>query len=54
MDDEYSEKYIAENKPTGPEIITAINDIRKVPLNTGITPKAPVDTPWSALIAICG
>ena len=32
----------------------AINAIKKVPVNSGIAPKAPEEPIWSSLIGICG
>ena len=50
----YSDKYIAENKPSGVATTIAIKLINKVPKMSGATPNAPDAPTWSALSAVCG
>ena len=50
----YSDKYIAEKRPTGPAKAIAIIVIRNVPAKTGTAPNEPSAATWPSLNAICG
>src|SRR5690554_1189926 len=50
----YSDRYTADSKPTGTATSSAMAEISKVPVNSGIIPKAPSEPTWSARRAVWG